>query len=397
MTGVKSRAPRGTSPLRRIVVIVGLIVVGALAWLYTRQGAPSRFVVSGFIEADVIRVGSRVGGRVAEVSTAEGSLVKPGDPLFRLDPFDLNEQLAQARASLAAVEAEHARLSAGFRKEEIEQARAQRDQAAATLDRLVSGPRPQEIKVAREQVNIEQASLELADSEHERLKRLVGNNQGAQRELDEAIRALKAARSRVAAAEQQLALLEEGTRKEEIAAGRAALAEADQALQLSEQGFRKEDIAKAAAEVEAAKARVSAIDTQMKELVVASPCKCVVEAIELQPGDLVGANAPSVSLLDISKLWVRSYVPESRLGEVRLGQEVPIEVDSLPGESKNRRGGRLRGRVTFIAREAEFTPKNVQTPEERSKQVFRIKVTLEEGLDRVRVGMAADVRFDEAP
>ena len=373
----------------RIVVIVALLVVGALAWLYSQQGQAARFVVSGFIEADVIRVGSRVGGRVAEVSTAEGSLVTPGDPLFRLDPFDLSEQLAQSRASLAAVEAEHARLAAGFRSEEIEQARAKRDQAAATLERLVAGPRPQEIKVAREQVNIEQAALELAESEHERLTRLAEQKQAAQKELDEAIRALKAARSRVAAAELQFALLEEGTRKEDIAAGRAALAEADQALKLAEQGFRKEDIAKAAAEVTASKARVSAIETQMKELVVASPCKCVVEAIELQPGDLVGANAPSVALLDISKLWVRTYVPEARLGEIKLGQEVPIEVDSLPGQ-------RLRGRITFIAREAEFTPKNVQTPEERSKQVFRIKVTLEEGLDRVRVGMAADVRFDEA-
>jgi multidrug resistance efflux pump len=375
--------------MRKIIAIVAVLAAAALTWLYGQQGRSQRFVVSGFLESDVIRVGSRVGGRVAEVSASEGKHVTPGETLFRLDPFDLNEQLAQAKASLAAVEAEHARLSAGYRKEEIEQARAHRDQAAATLDRLKAGPRPQEIKVAREQVNLEQASLDLAASEHERLNRLVLNNQASQKELDEAIRAIKAARSRVAAAEQQLALLEEGTRKEDLASGRAALAEAEQALQLSEQGYRKEDIAKAAAEVTASMARVSAIEMQMKELIVAAPCNCVVEAIELQPGDLVGANAPTVSLLDLSRIWVRSYVPEARLGDIRLDQEVPIVIDSLPGQ-------RLRGRVTFIAREAEFTPKNVQTPEERSKQVFRIKVTLQEGLDRVRVGMAADVRFDEA-
>ncbi len=375
--------------MKKAVVIIGVLAVAALAWLYSRQGRSTGLVVSGFIESDAIRVGSRVGGRVAEVSAAEGKRVAPGDMLFRLDPFDLNEQLAQAKASLAAVEAEHARLSAGYRKEEIEQARAKRDQAAATLDRLVAGPRPQEIKVAGEQVNIEQAGLELAQSDFDRLKRLERNDQAAQRELDEAMRTLKAARSRVAAAEQQLALLQEGTRKEDIAQGKAALAEAEQALQLEEQGYRSEDIAKAAAEVAAARARASAIETQMKELTVESPCRCVVEAIELQPGDLVGANAPTVSLLDPNRLWVRAYVPEGRMGEVRLGQAVPIEVDSLPGE-------RLRGRVTFIAQEAEFTPKNIQTPEERSKQVFRVKVTLEEGLDRVRVGMNADVRFDEA-
>jgi len=374
--------------MRKIVIVIGLLAAAALTWLYGQQGRVAKFVVSGFIEADVIRVGSRVGGRVAEVSASEGQRVAPGETLFRLDPFDLNEQLAQAKASLAAVEAEHTRLAAGFRKEEIEQARAHRDQAAATLERLVAGPRAQEKKVAREQVNLEQAGLELSESEYQRLQRLQKESQAAQKEMDEAVRSLKAARSRVAAAEQQLALLEEGTRKEEIAGGKAALAEAEQALHLVEQGYRSEDIAKAAAEVAAATARVAAMEIQMKELTVTSPCNCVVEAIELQPGDLVGTNAPTVSLLDLSRMWVRTYVPEARLGEVRLDQIVPVEVDSLPGQ-------RLRGRVTFIAREAEFTPKNVQTPEERSKQVFRVKVTLEEGLDRVRVGMAADVRFDE--
>lgn len=375
--------------MRKIVVIFVLFAIAAVAWLYSRQGRESKLVVSGFIEADVIRVGSRIGGRIAEVSATEGKSVAPGETLFRIDPFDLNEQLAQAKASLAAVEAEHARLSAGFRKEEIEQARAKRDQAAATLDRLVAGPRPQEIKVAREQLNIEQAGLEMATSEFERISRLQEASQAAPKEYDEAVRARKAAQSRVAVAEHELALLEEGTRKEDIAQGRAALAETEQALHLVEQGFRSEDIAKAAAEVAAARAWVSTIQTRMKELTISSPCACVVEAIELQPGDLVGANAPTVSLLDPNRLWVRAYVPEGRLGQVRLDQTVPIEVDSLPGE-------RLRGRVSFIAREAEFTPKNVQTPEERSKQVFRVKVTLEEGLDRVRVGMSADVRFDEA-
>jgi multidrug resistance efflux pump len=115
----------------------------------------------------------------------------------------------------------------------------------------------------------------------------------------------------------------------------------------------------------------------------------VVEAIDLHPGDLVAPNAPAVALLDVSHLWVRAYVPESRLGEVRLGQKVPVRVDSFPGR-------RFSGRLTFIAQEAEFTPRNVQTPEERSKQVFRIKVELDAGRDRLRAGMAADVLLSEA-
>lgn len=365
-----------------------LIVAALIGWLTWNQTRTPPFVVSGFIEADTVRVGSRIGGRIAEVLVDEGSIVEPGTPLLRIDPFDLNEQLAQSRATLAALEAEFARLKAGYRAEEIEQARAQRDEAAAALERLTAGPRRQEIDFAREQLKVEQAGLDFAKSEYERLKRLETQAQAAQRELDEALRALRAAEGRTAAAEQTLALLVEGSRKEDIAAGRAALARAESALKLVTEGYRAEDVARAEAEVLAARSRVAAIEVQMRELVVSSPCHCVVEAVDLQPGDIVSPNAPTISLLDQGRLWVRSYVPENRLGQVTLGQDVPVSVDSFPGE-------RFSAKITFIAREAEFTPKNIQTPEERSKQVFRVKATLQPPLDRLRVGMAADLRFDE--
>lgn len=375
--------------MRKFVVIAVAAGAGIIGWLYWQQTRPQPLIVSGFIEADEIRVGSRVGGRVAEVLASEGQRIKAGAPLYRLDPFDLKETLAQAQAELAAYQADYARLKAGYRKEEIEQARAKRDQAAAMLAKLVAGPRPREIEIARQKLNEAKASLELAESEHARLARLSKEAQAAPTELDRAVRELKTTRAEVAQAEQEVALLEEGTRKEEIAQAKAVLAEADEALKLEEQGYRPEDIAKAAAQVAAAQAQVAAIRTRMNELTIAAPCDCVVEAIDLRPGDLVGANAPSASLLDLSRMWVRAYVPESRLGQVRLGQQVPIRVDNFPNE-------RFPGRVTFIAQEAEFTPRNIQTPEERSKQVFRIKVTLEQGLDRLRVGMAADVLLDEA-
>jgi len=375
--------------MRKAVIVFIVAAAVIIAWLYWQKTRPQPFVVSGFIEADEIRVGSRVGGRVAEVLAVEGAQVKPGEPLFRVDPFNLREQLAEAKASVAAAKAERDRLAAGFRKEEIEQARAKRDRVKAVLEKLTAGPRPREIEIAREKLNVAKAGLELAESEHARLTRLRDEAQAAPTELDQAVRALKAARAEVAAAEQELALLVEGTRKEDIAEAQAALADAEQALKLAEAGYRAEDVAKAEAQLQAAESRSAAIDVQLKELEVVAPAACVVEAIDLQPGDLVAANAPSVSLLDVSKLWVRAYVPESRLGEVRLDQRVPVRVDSFPGQ-------RFAGRVTYIAREAEFTPRNVQTPEERSKQVFRIKVTLEQGLDRLRVGMAADVLLGEA-
>ncbi|NOS99885.1 MAG: HlyD family efflux transporter periplasmic adaptor subunit [Phycisphaerales bacterium] len=372
-----------------MVVVILLFAGGAVGWLSWQQSRPRPFVVSGFVEADPVRVGSRVGGRIAEVWIEEGRRVQPAEKLFRIDPFDLRERLARAEAQLAAARAEHARLAAGFRPDEIEQGRARRDQAAAALDKLVAGPRPREIEIAREQLNVAKANLDLAQSEFDRIVGLREQAQAAQTEYDRAVRALKAAQAQIAATGQQLALLEEGTRSEDIAQARAALAEADSALRLVSEGFRKEEIDKAAAEVAAVQAEVAAAQQQLGELIVSSPCDCVVEAIQLRPGDLVAPNAPAVTLLDLGQMWVRAYVPESRLALVRLGQRVPIRVDGLDGT-------RFAAHVSYIARDAEFIPRNVQTPEERSKQVFRVKVTLDEGLDRLRVGMSADVLFDEA-
>lgn len=374
---------------KAVAVLVILAAAGVIGWLYWEQQRPVPLVVSGFIEADQIRVGSRVGGRVAEVLVDEGDTTEPGESLFRIEPFDLQEQLKQAEAQLAAHQAEHARLTAGFRPEEVEQARAKRDQAAATLEKLVAGPRPQEIQIAREELNRAKAALELAQSEYNRLLKLREEATAARIEFDQAERQLKAARAEVAAAEQRVSLLEEGTRKEDVAAARATLAEAEQALKLMAAGYRQEEIAQAAAQVRAAEANVAAIRVRLGELTVSAPGKCVVEAVDLEPGDIVAQNAPAISLLDLSKLWVRAYVPEDRLGQVAVGTRVPIRVDSFPGE-------RFMARLTFVSRDAEFTPRNVQTPEERSKQVFRIKVYLEEGLDRLRAGMAADVLLDEA-
>ena len=141
------------------------------------------------------------------------------------------------------------------------------------------------------------------------------------------------------------------------------------------------------AAVNAATADAAVIERQLEELRVLAPSPGRVEAIDLQPGDLVGAGAPVLSMLDTTNLWVRAYVPENRL-TMQVGDEAIVTVDSFPDRE-------FVGIITFIAGEAEFTPSNVQTPEERSKQVFRIKVTLEEGHDVLHPGMPADVLLEE--
>jgi RND family efflux transporter MFP subunit len=239
--------------------------------------------VSGFVEADEIRVGSRVGGRVMHVPAVEGHVVKTGDLLFELEPYDLLQRRAQAAAEI--------------------------DQALALLSQ--------------------------AQTSFNRIKPMFEHQAASQEEFD-------TAKSKVDYAE---------------------------------------------ATVVANKAALGAIDEEIKELKVFSPVNGTVEAVDLQPGDLVPANAPVLSLMDTGKLWVRAYVPENRLN-VETGKKVLVTVDSFANR-------KFQAHVSFVARQAEFTPGNVQTPEERSKQVFRIKTTLDEGLDVLRPGMSADVWLED--
>jgi|GEM_PF-179731 len=372
------------SDMRKIVLFVVVVAVTALGWLSIQQSKHRQPIVSGFIEADQVRVGSRVGGRVATVDVEEGQRVTKGDRLFSVDPFDLEERLAEAKALLASAQADYHRLAAGLRGEEIAQAKARRDQAAAHFQKLRSGPRPGEIQMARARLRMAQADLELAESEYARVQKLREDASAAKTEYDQTLRMRKRALAEVASAQEEVALLEQGTRSEDIASAEATLAEAESALALAKAGYRSEEVARAKAQSSAAAARVRAIEKQLDELEVFSPCGCLVEAIDLRPGDLVAPGAPSVSLLEVANLWVRTYVPQSYLGRVHVGDVLPVTVDTLGGR-------RFDGRVVFIASDGEFTPRNLQTPEERGKQVFRMKLMIDGDRQMLRVGMAADV------
>ena len=361
-----------------------LIIAAALvALLVYSQQRTTPLTVSGYVEADEIRVGSRVGGRVAKVLVNEGQQVVKGETLVELEPFDLLQRLAEAEHAAARASAVHDKLANGFRPEEVAQAEARRDQVAAELDKLRNGPRPQEIAAAEAALALADAEFRLSEKVYQRAETLFGRDAIDRNDLDEAATKLSVAQATVDASREQLDLLKEGSRKEDIAGAEAKLKEAGQEVSLKQTGYRDEEIREANASQQAAQAAVDVIRQQLVELRVVAPIDAIVEAIDLRPGDLVSANAPSVSLADNRRMWVRAYVPENQL-DLQVDQKVSVQIDSFPGRT-------FAGRIIFIARQAEFTPGNVQTSEERSKQVFRIKVLLTEGLDVLRPGMAADV------
>lgn len=366
-----------------VFAVCGLTLL--LLYSQTRTEEPR---ISGYIEADEIRLGSRLGGRVKEVLGEEGRTIRAGEVLVRLEEFDLDERQAQAAAELEARQAALKRLQKGFRDEEKAQAAARVERIEQKVKALVEGPRPEEKEAARARVRLSQAQLDLAKTTYERNRALFEQARGAvtREALDRSLEDLKVAQAGLEVREQELKLLEKGTRPEDIEAAKAELAEAEAARELVENGSRPEDIEQAKAAVAAAQAALEVLEANRAELEIRSPVGGVLDAVELRPGDLVAAGAPMLTIVDTSRLWVRAYVPEERMG-LQLGQQLRVTVDSFPTKP-------FTGTVTYIARQAEFTPSNVQTPEERSKQVFRIKVELpsEGGL---RPGMAADVWLEK--
>lgn len=367
-------------------LVIGLVIVVLGGLVAYSKFVPEPNIVSGFLEADEIRIGSRVGGRVKSVLVEEGDPVAKGQLLVELEPFDLLQREQEAIEVLAQREADYQRLRAGFRAEEIAQAEARSRQAQAYLDKLKAGPRKQEIEAAHGRVEVAEAALILAKQNYVRRNELFEKNTISREEFDSASKELDAANAEVAVRRQELDLLEAGTREEAIREAEGQLAEAKAAWDLVKNGSRAEDIAAAKAARDAAQASVEVIREQKKELQITSSVDGFVESLDLQPGDLVAASAPVLSVLDQENLWVRCYVPQNRHA-IDVGAKLRVTVDGLPDDE-------YIGEVVFVARQAEFTPSNVQTLEDRSKLVFRTKVELNEKVGRLRPGMTVNVSLD---
>ncbi len=366
------------------VILIAALLLGTGYALWNMAGAKGSFVVSGIIEADDIHVGSRVGGRVLKVVAREGQAVNAGEVLVLLEPKEFEASLAEAQATTRQAEAKLALLTAGFRVEEIEQAEAAVRQFQAELEQLVSGPRRQEIDQARADWLGAKAQAENARKSLNRMEDLAKRELIARQELDDAQARAEESEQRARSVKERLDLLLAGTRKEEVERARQRLNEAEAKLRQLKSGFRKEEVAQVKSEMEAARARVQLIRTQLDETVIKAPVDAVVEALDLEPGDLVAAGKPVATLLRNNSLWVRAYLPEEKLGFVKPGVKVKVRVDSFPGRD-------FAGVVRRVSRQAEFTPRNVQTWEERVLQVFQTEIVIDDPDQVLRPGMSADV------
>ena len=377
-----------TGSFRRAILFGGLLLLllgAAAAWKYlSGRAAADRLVLSGTIEADEIHVGSKVGGRIAAVLINEGQEVKQGEPIIRFDRYDLDAKHSDSLAAVAQAEANLQKTLQWYRPEEVAAARAQAEASWMSYEQARNGPRKAEVDAGRAELRAAEADYEVARITLARTERLVGSGVLPQQEYDNAKSTYDRAGARRDAARQQLNLLLAGTRREEIDRADRLFKQADANRRLVERGARKEDIDTAKAQLERARATLKQIEIQLGELEVKAPADAVVEVLQVRPGELINPNSPVATLVEVDRLWVRVYVPEPEKGIVQLGKEVSVEVDTFPGEH-------FHGRIEEIASRGEFTPRNVQTRDERAHQVFGLRVRLDNSARRLSAGMAADV------
>jgi HlyD family secretion protein len=230
---------------------------------------------------------------------------------------------------------------------------AKRDQLAAHLAEAEAGSRPEELAAAKAEWEALTAQQLLAHSERQRAAELFAEKTISRTEYDRAVAHAQALERTGAAAKARYDLLLAGTRSERLVLLRAQLAE---------------------------------LDAHRAEMKIVAPTNCVLEVLSVKVGDVLAPNQPVATLLLTNHLWARVFVPARWLGFIQPGDAVTLRVDSFPGED-------FSGVVEQVQRSAEFTPRNVQTVDERVKQVFGVKVKLTDATGRLRAGMAADVSF----
>jgi HlyD family secretion protein len=300
-----------------------------------RGSDPSSILASGHVEATDVRLSTKVGGRLDSFPVQEGDKVSKDQEVARIDTTDTRLLLQQARA--------------------------ERDQAAAELRLRRAGARAEDIAELEAQVAQVEADLAGAERDLERMQGLLDRGSGTTKSRDDA-----------------------KTRRDMTEKRREAV---KQALARARAGSRREEIDAALARVAAVEARIAQLEQQIRDATVKSPLSGVVTEKIAEAGELLQAASALCIVTNLDEAWLTVYVAEPDLAQIRLGQEVEVRTDD---------GQTRRGKVSFIASEAEFTPKNVQTRDERVKLVFKVKVGLDNKEGLFKPGMPAEARIPVA-
>jgi HlyD family secretion protein len=378
--------------LKRILIVLAVLAILAVGvGFYFPFGRSRTLTLPGIVEIQEVRLGSKVGGRVAKIEVKEGDRVDPGQVLVIFEAPELENQKEQLQARLAAAEAEYQRAQNGPRREEKDAARAAAVAAKVRYDKLVEGWREEEKRWAASELESANAELRQAREEMERVIELMRTKSASKAETDVARGNLDRAKGRFNAAKSKVDMYAVGNRKEDIAEAKAAWEQVLAKSQELENGTRAEDIALALARRDEAAAKLREAEINLKEAIVCVPDapefeQAVVEVVPVRAGDIVAPNQPVIRVLCVTDLWVKTFVPETQMELVRLHHKVKVRIDSATNRE-------FDGEVFHKAQASEFTPRNVQSVEERRFQVFALKVRVADPKGVLNSGMAAQVTF----
>lgn len=380
------------------VVLVLLIITAAIlsSGLFKKED-PNLIRLSGNIELTQVDISFKIPGRLIALNVREGDRVTKGMRIAQLDQTSTLRTKSQQEAGLNAANGQLAQMftSVQFQREQIENDLALRTAelraAESQLADLVAGSRPQEITQARAALDDARTWHQQASEDWARAETLYKNEDISRAQYDQFRARFESTRQTARQAEQRLALVEEGPRKQQIETARSQVERARAAIKLSETNRlelkrREQEIAVRKAEIERAKAGIAIVDAQLDDTSIDSPIDGVVLVKSAEAGEVLAGGATVVTIGDIEHPWLRAFVGEKDLGRVKLGGKVKLTTDSYPGKV-------YWGRISFIASEAEFTPKQIQTADERVKLVYKIKVEVDNPNQELKANMPVDAEI----
>lgn len=370
---------------KAMLAVLGLgVVVGAGAWYWPWDRRPEQLKLFGTVEVQEVRLGSKVGGRVATIHVRESQIVEPGTVLVSFETPELTARRDASQSRLWQAKAALDKARNGPRDEEIVAARFTADAAMARYDRIKSGFRTEQKSQAAHDLESALAEEKQAEADYTRVKSQWDTGAGSFTDLTAAIMVRDRARGRVKSSRDTVDMMRNGSRPQEIEEARAEWERSEAQYQLLRRGTRPEDKAAAAATVAEAQALLDEAEANLREATVTAPERCLIQTMAVRPGDLVPTGRPVVTVHRTNDMWVKVFVPATELGKLKLGQAVEVTVDSHPGK-------RFAGEVIHIDPVSEFTPRNVQSVDERKHQVFAVKVRITDPEGVFKSGMAAEV------
>jgi len=385
---------------KRIIIILLVVIVVAVAGVLWsgRLGRqdPNLIKLSGNIELTRVDISFKISGKLVERTVDEGDAVKKGMLIARIDRELIDQQKNRDAAGVSSAEwaMQQSRTAIDWQKQtlagDIELKHAALRQAQARLDELLAGSRSQEIQQAQAAVNDVRAQNEQARLDWDRAQTLFKNDDISRSQYDAYRTRFDSTTAALKQAQERLALVQEGPRKEEIAATRAQLEQTKAALQISEANRmeiqrRQQELDARRSDVDRAKAQVGMTNAQLADTTVWSPVDGVVLVKSAEIGEVLAAGTTVVSIGDIDHPWMRAYINERDLPRVKLGMKAKVTSDV---------GKSYVGRVSFISDQAEFTPKQIQTQEERVKLVYRIKIEVENPLRELKSNMPVEAELE---